>query len=129
MFMVPTSGPSGQVHKTIVLPLLCICRGGKHSSLSQPHHNSALQCQLWMWKVLEAGLCATPQHTRDIPPPQVPQGLEEGLIRQQEEKEEEEGCEPCQEELQPQGAQGWRPALGPHLLWHRYFTSVLVFSQ
>ena len=49
---------------------------------------------------------------RDVPPPQVPQGL----IRQQEEKEEE-GCEPHQEGLQPQGAQGWQPMLGqclPH---------------
>ena len=42
---------------------------------------------------------------RDVLPPQVPQGLE-GLLRQEEE-EEEEGHEPCQEELQPQGAQGW----------------------
>ena len=28
--------------------------GGEQSFLSQPHHNSALQCQLWMWKELEA---------------------------------------------------------------------------
>ena len=42
---------------------------------------------------------------RDIPPPQ---GLK-GLLRQKEEKEEE-GCEPCQEELQLQGVQGqWLP--------------------
>ena len=39
----------------------------------------------------------TPQWMRDITPPQVSQGLE-GLLRQQEEKEEE-GCEPCREEL------------------------------
>ena len=45
---------------------------------------------------------------RDVLPPQVPQGLE-GLIRQQ---EEEEGCEPFQVELQPQGAQGQWLSLG-----------------
>ena len=57
LFTVPTSGPSGQVHKTVILPLLHICRGwGEQSFLSQSHHNSTLQCQLWMWKVLEAGL-------------------------------------------------------------------------
>ena len=43
------------------------------------------------------------QWMRDFPLPQVPQGLK-GLIRWQE--EEEEGREPCQEELQPQGMQG-----------------------
>ena len=32
----------------------CAYAGGEQSFLSQPHHNSALQCQLWMWKVLEA---------------------------------------------------------------------------
>ena len=59
---------------------------------------------------------------RGIPPPQVPQGLEEGLVRQQEEKEE--GCKPCQEELRPQGTQGWWPSLGRHLppvpLFHQH---------
>ena len=55
LFMMLTSGPSGQVCKTIVLPLLRI-HGRERSFLSQPHHNSTLQCQLWMWKVLEAGL-------------------------------------------------------------------------
>ena len=54
----------------------------------------------------------TLQWTRDVLPPQVPQGCK-GLLRQ---KEEEEGREPCQEELQPQGAQGWWPPLGCHPL-------------
>ena len=54
VLMMPTSRPLRQVSKTIVLPLLHLCRG-KQSFLSQPHHNSTLQCQLWMWKVLEAG--------------------------------------------------------------------------
>ena len=52
----------------------------------------------------------TLQWMRDIPPPQVPQGLK-GLLRQKEEKEEE-GHEHCQEELQPQGTQGQWPPLG-----------------
>ena len=55
LFMTLTSGPLGQVYKTIILPLLHI-HGREQSFLSQPYHNSALQHQLWMWKVLEAGL-------------------------------------------------------------------------
>ena len=59
---------------------------------------------------------------RDILPPQVPQGLEEGLIRQQEEKEEK-GCKPCQEELWPQGARmvvGVRPMSTSVPLFHQH---------
>ena len=40
----------------LVLPLLCLC-GGNDLSYLKSHHHSALQCQLWMWKVSEAGLC------------------------------------------------------------------------
>ena len=47
------------------------------------------------------------QWTRDFPPPQVPQGL----IRQQEEKEEE-GSQPHQAELWPQGAKARWLSLG-----------------
>ena len=74
------------------------------------------------------------QWMRAIPPRQVLQGLE-GLIRWQ---EEEEGCKAHQEELQPQGAQGWRPPLGrcpppvplfcqhPCILSIKYFVVKLV---
>ena len=67
------------------------------------------------------------QWMRDIPPPQVPQELK-GLIRRQEEKEEE-GSKPHQVELQPHGMQGWQPLLGWHPPQHCHFTSVLPLSQ
>ena len=64
---------------------------------------------------------------RDVPPPQVLQGLE-GLIRQKEEKEEE-GREPCQAGLQPQGAQGQQPSLGQGPPECHRFKSVPQLSQ
>ena len=47
MFMAPTSGPSGQVHKTLVLPLLCICRGNNlsyHNHIIIAHYNANYDC-------------------------------------------------------------------------------------
>ena len=49
-----------------------------------------------------------PQWMRDLPPPQVPQGL--GW------EEKDEGCKPSREELQLQGMQGWWPPLARHPL-------------
>ena len=66
-----------------------------------------------------------PQWMRDIPPPQVLQGLE-GLIRQ---KEEEEGHEPSQAGLKPQGVQGQQPSLGQHPPECYHFNSVPQLSQ
>ena len=34
----------------------CAYAGGKQPVIPQSHHHSALQCQLWMWEVSEAGL-------------------------------------------------------------------------
>ena len=60
------------------------------------------------------------QWMRDVLLPQVPQGIE-GLLWQ-----EEEGCEPCQEELWPQGVQGQWPVLGQCHPQHRCSADVLV---
>ena len=44
-------------YKSVKLSFCPFCTyTGERPFLSQPHHNSALQCQLWMQKVLEAGL-------------------------------------------------------------------------
>ena len=45
--MVPTSGPLGQVCKTVVLPLLCICGGNDLSDLNHiiiVHYNASYGC-------------------------------------------------------------------------------------
>ena len=48
LFMMLTSGPSGQVHKTIILPLMCICGGGNDLSYLNhiiiAHYNTSYGC-------------------------------------------------------------------------------------
>ena len=47
LFMVPTSGPLGQVHKTAILPLLCIRGGNDLSYLNHiiiVHYNASYGC-------------------------------------------------------------------------------------
>ena len=47
LFMVPTSGPSEQVCKTVVFPLLCICGGNNLSYLNHiiiAHYNTRYGC-------------------------------------------------------------------------------------
>ena len=47
LFTVPTSGPSGQVHNTVILPLLHICGGNNLSYLNHiiiAHYNASYGC-------------------------------------------------------------------------------------
>ena len=55
--MMPPSQSLRQVGEALILPLLRLCGGGGELPvISQPHNHCALQCQLGMWEVSEAGL-------------------------------------------------------------------------
>ena len=56
MLTMPPGQPLRQVGKTIILPLLHL-HGGERPLVPQSYYHSALQCQLWVQEVPEAGLC------------------------------------------------------------------------